>query len=700
LYGVTPYTPNNLWYITVDWNNDGAYDGYNEGMRCIDLEVRKGRKIPVMSTGSGFERNEVGEVRIVLDNYDGRYDAYNTNSIYYPNVAQGRFVQIGVKVGSAGTPKPLFTGKIYDIDTTGYGTPNRTCTLTIRDGWDFLQNKKVDIAVGTTYTTGTAISAVLTAAGWPSIWGSSIATGADSMPYFWCNDKTASDAINEINESEFGIVYIAGNGQFTFIGRGSVPSPTLSVTQSSLLKLIDVPQPSKVVRNYMTVNIYPRILQSTVLMYTLGDKPLIPANSSITIMGDLTYSGRSVASNSVTTPVAQNIYQNIKTISFTSATKTIADSANGLAGFTAGMKIFVTNAKTPSNNGTFTVSTSAAGSLVVSEALVDETAGASVTIEQAVSCYKANALADGSSTDLTSGISIVATPLGTKIKNVITNSGVAAYLTLCKVVGNAIDCPSESNAIYDGSGGGEILSFLLDTPWMYNSTYANNYAVFLNSYLNTKQPYPIVQCQDRADIQYIPELFDTINVDIQKLGITSVQYRMCYVDYKWSSENGQSVVTTWNTEKLPTVNVVNTNNLVTNAGFESNNFTGWTKTTETNGAWSIVTSPVLVETYALKWTPTVWQNLGVITSDRITILDSRQYIISGYLYNASINNVEYIKIEAKWYNDPTAGTLLRTDQIGYMDDNVTSGWLGYSGVFTPPTGAIRVAIVITAWDVQ
>lgn len=68
------------------------------------------------------------------------------------------------------------------------------------------------------------------------------------------------------------------------------------------------------------------------------------------------------------------------TISFTASTKTIADSGNGFvtAGFRAGSSIIVTGSA--SNNGTYTVVSVSAGAIVVSETLVNESAGGSDTI--------------------------------------------------------------------------------------------------------------------------------------------------------------------------------------------------------------------------------------------------------------------------------------------------------------------------------
>jgi len=68
------------------------------------------------------------------------------------------------------------------------------------------------------------------------------------------------------------------------------------------------------------------------------------------------------------------------TISFTAASKTIADTAAGLLRFRAGRRIKITGSV--SNNGTYTIATGdMAGSIIVSEALpLNEAAGASVSI--------------------------------------------------------------------------------------------------------------------------------------------------------------------------------------------------------------------------------------------------------------------------------------------------------------------------------
>lgn len=75
------------------------------------------------------------------------------------------------------------------------------------------------------------------------------------------------------------------------------------------------------------------------------------------------------------------------TLSFTAASRTVADSANGLGFIRPGDMIRITGAGQAGNNNFFRVATAAAGSVVVDETLVNESAGATVTIDIVPQAY-------------------------------------------------------------------------------------------------------------------------------------------------------------------------------------------------------------------------------------------------------------------------------------------------------------------------
>ena len=624
LYGEIDYNPYYIWAIEVDWDGDGHYDGYNEASRCIGLSIRRGRELPVES-GQGFEHVNIGEARITLSNYDDRYNYYNTSSPYYPNVKQGKYIRIRVANGATSTPVALFTGTITDIELQEEGQTGSTVVLSCKDGWYFLEKAVTNIAVSTTYTTGTAISAILTDIGWPSIWGSSVDTGVDSLAYFWATDKNAREAIDELNDSEFGTVRIAADGTFEFFERGHEPSADVSLTQSDILTDISLPAPWKTMRNKAIVHVYPRILREDEILYEMRDVPSIEPDDTLIVWGDLSYSGRTVASNSISQPIACNRYENQTTIAFVAATKKITDSGNGLAGFTTGMKIYVSGASTPSNNGTFTVATGGvAGEIVVAETLVDESAKASVTIDQAISYITANAADDGSGADMTSSASVTATLYGEKVKNSIKNLDAVntMYITEYRIVGDAVDCPNPATVEVDNSGTAETNPFELDMPWLSVAQYAANYAAFLGEYLNSTDPFPIIKIENRPEAQFYGDLFDKIGLGIDKLGIDATDYKISKIEHEWNLDTGQSVTTKWYTEKRTAA--AEGGNVMVNGDFETGDFTSWT---QTGAQMSVVGSGQYEGDYTM-FCDTVSSGTNVLTSDRIAAVENQTYKIS------------------------------------------------------------------------
>lgn len=87
--------------------------------------------------------------------------------------------------------------------------------------------------------------------------------------------------------------------------------------------------------------------------------------------------------------MATSVEVTAATIGFTSGTKIIADSGNGLGFIQPGDLIRVSGAVNGANNNIFTVVTAAAGSITTVEALITEAAGASITIEVLTQFYTA-----------------------------------------------------------------------------------------------------------------------------------------------------------------------------------------------------------------------------------------------------------------------------------------------------------------------
>lgn len=147
-YGkTTTGVANNILYaLHVDWDGDGSYDGaYNEANRVLDWTIDRGRDTVINPSGSGFTPYSVGTFRITLDNYDGRYDPWNSDSPLYGNLMPGKKMQFRVGVTSIAEEITQQTA---------------VCSCSAVDGYVFGANASHDTAFGTP-TEGLADSSAL-----------------------------------------------------------------------------------------------------------------------------------------------------------------------------------------------------------------------------------------------------------------------------------------------------------------------------------------------------------------------------------------------------------------------------------------------------------------------------------------------------------------------------------------------------------
>lgn len=289
--------------VDVDWNNDGAFEA-DEGSRLRGLTVTRGRDGMVAADGNGFQRPQVGKGVLTLDNHDGRYDPLYSGSAIYPNVLPGREMRVRVNDGS--NTYGIIRGKIQDVIPMGTDRRGEMAQLVMVDGWQWLDDRVITVAtVAGPLTTDTALASVLTAADWPSAWGSSLGAGSDTLNWFWA-DRTAAEEILDLVDSEQGQFYIAADGQARFVGRHSLfgAASSVSLTQSDILKQILLPQPWASVRNIARVVVRPRVTQTSGPLWTLQDTPLVSPGESLTVFATYQYDNRDVPGYNVISPVA------------------------------------------------------------------------------------------------------------------------------------------------------------------------------------------------------------------------------------------------------------------------------------------------------------------------------------------------------------------------------------------------------------
>lgn len=293
-----------LWALEIDWDGDGVFDGSNEAGLLTNVSVQRGRDFYLKSDGSGFEPVIVGQLSMILDNDDGRFDAFNTSSPIYP-VVPGRLVRLRVKDGD--DFYPVFAGRISDIRPLSSSSPKQV-SITAVDGKRALQDVDVAIDIQETIGLDDAISMILDAAEWPTSWGTDIDVSADYLPYWWASGKTAIQAIQELSDAGLGVFFIAADGSAKYYSRHHISAPVISVTQADLKKDVSVNQPWDVVRNKVSIIAYPRLLESSTDLWQLRDKPLIPAGATVELWATFTYGGKNVPAINLIDPAATTDY--------------------------------------------------------------------------------------------------------------------------------------------------------------------------------------------------------------------------------------------------------------------------------------------------------------------------------------------------------------------------------------------------------
>ena len=164
--------------------------------------------------------------------------------------------------------------------------------------------------------------------------------------------------------------------------------------------------------------------------------------------------------------------------------------------------------------------------------------------------YTANTQSDGLGTNLTASFSVTLTDFGKTGKIIIRNNHatLSGYVTLMKVRGQALYAPDPSLLIQSSTASQAIYGktlLTMDSDWMQDTSLANDLCLWLISFMSSPQKFLTVRLEARPDIQFTPDLFDIINVTINRLSISGVNYRVAGIEQEWISTNGQAVRTTW-----------------------------------------------------------------------------------------------------------------------------------------------------------
>jgi hypothetical protein len=291
-----------IYYIDVDWDNDGDFLDANE-------DITGNVKSIHFSRGKSDELGnaEVGQLSITLNNADGLYTPSNSGSALYGNLLPKRPIRITAT--HLAVTYNLFYGFIEEIIPHPHLT-EQDCIITATDGLDFLSRHDMSTALYKDTLTGTIHGYILDDAGW-SATKRTLDTGQDTVPYWYGHDVKARFAQTELDNNEQGFSYVDGSGYFNFEDRHHRSTATHQTSQATFdntMSNIEYNLNPKNVYNQIKVTITPWELQSITTLWTLEGTPSIPAGESRTWWADASVSGQSVFVDAWTTLVATTDY--------------------------------------------------------------------------------------------------------------------------------------------------------------------------------------------------------------------------------------------------------------------------------------------------------------------------------------------------------------------------------------------------------
>jgi len=163
---------------------------------------------------------QTGQLTLRIVDQNGDFNPQNTNSPYYGLLNPMRKVQITATW--MGTTYPIFAGFITGYSTT---TPKFTgdvvyTTITAVDAFRLAQNAQISTVTGATagQASGTRINKILDQIGWPASMRD-IDTGLTTMQADPATPRTALEAMQKVEISEYGSLYVDASGTFVFQDR-------------------------------------------------------------------------------------------------------------------------------------------------------------------------------------------------------------------------------------------------------------------------------------------------------------------------------------------------------------------------------------------------------------------------------------------------------------------------------------------------
>jgi hypothetical protein len=203
---------------------DAGILGVNVLADAAAVTVDVSNKVDSIKTNRGRSANadnfQTGSMSLRIIDQNGDFNPMNPASPYYNLLTPMRKVVISASYGA--TTYPIFSGYITSYETTTPRDVGEVVYTTIQavDGFRLASNAQISTVASATagQTSGTRIGKILDQIGWPSQ-QRDIDVGLTTVQADPGNARTALAALQTIESTEYGALYMDALGNFTFQDR-------------------------------------------------------------------------------------------------------------------------------------------------------------------------------------------------------------------------------------------------------------------------------------------------------------------------------------------------------------------------------------------------------------------------------------------------------------------------------------------------
>jgi hypothetical protein len=219
-----PFILDSSTYGILDTNvlADGPLDLVDITSQVRRVSTRRGRN-------RLLSQFEAGTATVILNDPNGDFNPQNTSSPYYGKLFPLRKIRIYAETTLSGNPVTvnLFSGYINSFDTSFYQGTNEDSTVTLQcvDGFRLLANVSTEIPPipGATsgQLSGQRIDTLLDFADFPTSL-MLLTPGQSQMQADPGGNRSVLQAIQTIENSEFGAFFMGRDGKATFLDRNTI----------------------------------------------------------------------------------------------------------------------------------------------------------------------------------------------------------------------------------------------------------------------------------------------------------------------------------------------------------------------------------------------------------------------------------------------------------------------------------------------